>query len=196
MFKLTSERITWTLGAFLAGVALGGTGLRATPASKQSAVRTASSPAAPFFFYDLENELHHGRDPRGKLRLVAVPLRFGEAGLLVRIEVWNPSIEAKLVHPIYPGRYQLSFRDAAGTPVEAYTLPPGTLRVLEESELALVDYGNCLSADYVVATFYNRIRQRDLECRVKIDTLYFLDPKGDRRADFQLSSDWVKVPPP
>jgi len=194
MHRLTRDRIAWALGPFLVGLALGGSRIRATSASERGALPAASAPDPLLFAYDLENvQPHPPRDPRGQLRLVAEPVRVGWAGLLVRVEVWNPSVEDRLVHPIYPSVYQLSFRDTNGKPVEVYTLPTGSGVIQNLSEFALISYKNCLSASYLLPTFYNRIRKRDLECRVQIGTVYNLNAKGDR-ATFELTSNWVKVP--
>jgi hypothetical protein len=196
MHRRTRDRIAWALCPFLAGVALGGTGLLAMPANRERPTSTATPPALPFFFFDLEeNPPHAPRDPRGPLRLVVEPVRVGKAGLLVRVEVWNPSVEDKLVHPIYPAAYQLSFRDAAGALVEAYLLPPAYGVIQDQAEFARVGSGNCLAANYMLPTFYKRIRKKNLQCRVQIGTIYTTKPKSERPT-FELSSEWVKVPPP
>jgi hypothetical protein len=194
MHKPTNNNVTLPIVTFLAGAALGGTGLRATPGPKAGSA-SVRPPTVPFFYHDLENHRHHGRDPKGQLRLVVEPVRYGKAGLLVRVEVWNPSVEDRLVHPIYPQVYRLSFRDAAGAPVKVYNLPPGYLAILNEAEFSLIGYGNCLGTNYVLPTFYRRVGKKSLECRVDIGTVYNINAKGDR-ATFQLASDWVKVPPP
>jgi hypothetical protein len=193
MRKLTNIKVTLPFITFLAGAALAGTGLRAT-SGPRAGIAPVTPPTVPYFYYDLEQNHHHGRDVQGQLRLVATPVRYSKQGLLVRVEVWNPSIEAKLVHPIYPKVYRLLFRDAAGALVKVYSLPPGCLAIQNETDFARLDYGNCLATNYMLPTFYNRVGRRDLECRVEIGTVYNLDRKGGR-ATFHLASGWVKVPP-
>ena len=118
-------------------------------------------------------------------------------GLLVRVEVWNHSPEPQPVYPIDPANYFPDFRDAIGKRLPGDLLPPALPPMRTIDELSLLHPGNCLSANYLFPTFYQRFKAaKGVECLVQIGCYYYLDSKHDRTAKFELSSGWMRVPPP
>jgi hypothetical protein len=116
---------------------------------------------------------------------------------MLRVEVWNRSDKAQLVHPINPTTYPPGFRDVDGKSLTGSLLPPGLPPMRTVDELARIEPGNSLSANYRFPTFYTRMADaKGIECQVGISGSYALDRKFDRIARFELSSGWVKIPPP
>jgi hypothetical protein len=153
------------------------------------------------FYYDLEglgrSRGYFDPDILPYLQLVIVPSRVMKNGLLVRVEVWNHAHESQPVYPIDPATYFPEFRDAAGESLPGDLLPPALPVQRTVDEFPRISPGNCLSANYLFPTFYQRFKAaKGVECRVQIGCYYYLDSKHDRTAKFELSSGWVRVPPP
>jgi hypothetical protein len=183
------------MGLSAGTVVVEGTALVVSGSTKKETPRSDS------FYYDLErlgnSQGQYERGANPSLRLVVTPARTGTAGLMLRVEVWNRSDEVQRVYPIDPITYHPEFRDADGKSLTGSLLPPALPRMRTVDEFARIEPGNCLATHYRFPTFYTRMAEaKGIECQVRISLNYGLDSKLEHRALFDLSSDWVKIPPP
>lgn len=153
-------------------------------------------------YFDLEDYAKlkfYWKASEGPLKLMVRPYKVGASGLMVQVSVWNLSNKARLVYPISPVTYVLSFRDETGKDItpKCYRMPPVLPRLIDISEFTRIEPGNCLVANYMLPNFYKYIKGfKKVECRVSIFRYYIVDKKKWRlsKYPFKLSSDWVEVP--
>ncbi len=145
------------------------------------------------FGFDLESPdiLVKGNNSVDPLFIVVHPQRNGDK-LRIRIEVWNESDKPARSPSLNPFDYRLEFRSGEESLRNVYVLDKLDGPYPKESDLDFVEPGSCLASNYLLPTFYHRIKEKNVECRVSAYTIYIADGK---EVEFKVKSNWTAVPP-
>jgi hypothetical protein len=149
-------------------------------------------------YFDLESPYSKPTqvDARQSLRMIVRTSRIGDAGLNVRVEVWNQADNDRRVPPINPMFYEAEYRDASGRPVDIYPhLPLVDPATPSEEEFTLVRSRHALVANLRRPTFFKRIRAgARLQVRVNARLHYAVARDFNNLVRFELVSEWVDIP--